>query len=233
MDRDKLTSEVLAGLEADCVGIVNCARLRERGNAADIERLLPGTRSIIVIAQEIPVEATRHITSRAEVGAIAMRDLYSQTAELVNGRMDWEAYKLVKKLHRLGYSGLSIPYGGPYDPRFLRGPLSYKHIAQAAGIGEIGWNGLLLTPEYGPRVRLTVVLTDADLYLESPRPADLPCMKCRGACAKICPSKAISYPVEGQPFSVDAHKCNSYLSGVQTCAECIRVCPAGKTRLKA
>ena len=229
MKKDELTAEILTGLDADCIGILSYEQWQETGDAATIEKLLPGARSIILMAQEIPAETTRHITSRAEVGAITMRDIFSQTAGLVDGRLDWEGYKLVKKLHRLGYRGLSIPSGGPYDPRFLAGALSYKHIGQAAGVGKIGWNGLLLTPEFGPRVRMTVVLTDAELHMEQLETSELPCLKCKGACVKICPSRAISYPDKGQTFNMDSHRCNSYLAGVQTCAECIRVCPAGKS----
>ena len=227
---DKLTSDLLEGIESDSMGTVSFAEWHGTPDAQMILDLLPGARTIVAFAQEIPVEVIRHTTWKADVGAITMRDLYSQTAELVNGRMDWEAYKLVKHLHQSGYRGLSIPYGGPYDPRFLTGVFSYKHAAQTAGLGNLGWNAQLLTPEFGPRVRLTCVLTDAELHLNRPELPELPCIKCQGACVKICPSKAISYPVGDEPYNVNAHACNSFLSGVKTCAECIRVCPAGLSR---
>lgn len=41
--------------------------------------------------------------------------------------------------------------------------MARRYAAVAAGLGEIGWNGLFLSPEYGPRVRLVLVVTEAHL----------------------------------------------------------------------
>lgn len=65
-------------------------------------------------------------------------------------------------------------------------------VAQAAGLGEIGRHGLLITKEYGPRVRLGVVTTDLPLIVDAPLPYGITefCRICN-RCATSCPGKAI------------------------------------------
>ena len=62
-----------------------------------------------------------------------------------------------------------------------------------AGMGELGRNGLLITPEFGPRVRISKILTDLPLIPDSPIEFGVTefcdvCMKC----ADLCPSRSIS-----------------------------------------
>lgn len=83
---------------------------------------------------EVPVEIFRHLTYRQEVGNVELRDMYHQTEQLLSGRLNWEAYRLVKKLHAMGYQALALPTGGPYGARFLEGAFSYKPAARAGGI---------------------------------------------------------------------------------------------------
>lgn len=66
-------------------------------------------------------------------------------------------------------------------------------VAQDAGLGEIGRNGLLITREYGPRVRLGVVTTDVPLLCDGKLDLGITqfCDEC-GKCAKTCPAKAIA-----------------------------------------
>jgi epoxyqueuosine reductase QueG len=218
---------LLGELEVDLAG---AARLGGRAGSQELEkarRLLPEAKSVIALAMEIPEEVFRHLTYRQEVGDLALRDLYGRTEELIAGRLNWEAYRLVKKLHALGYKALALPAGGPYDMRVLSGPLSYKHAAQAAGLGTIGWHSLLITPEYGPRVKLALVLTDAGFPASSTAGRTGECLRC-GACLRACPAQAISQPDTDRPYRLDVHACNSFLAAVGLCAECMKVCPGAK-----
>jgi len=67
-------------------------------------------------------------------------------------------------------------------------------MAMQAGLGDIGRNGLLITPKYGPRVRLSKVITDLPLVPDSPIDFGVTefCEAC-GKCADHCPSKSIMY----------------------------------------
>lgn len=223
-------SELLESIETDKVGV---ARLDESEDSPiwhKAQKLLPGAKSVVVLAQELFPEVVKHLTSETQAGEVALRDLYNANADLIKGRLNWQAYKIVKALHNRGFKGLPLPAdGGPYGKRFLEGALPYNRVAQAAGIGILGWHSLLITPEYGPRVRLACVISDAPLESSAPLSGQSPCPKCNGACVKICPAGAIAEPQEGEIYRLNKYACGVYLDASGTCAECLKVCPAGKT----
>lgn len=70
-----------------------------------------------------------------------------------------------------------------------RGGVYLKEAACMAGLGTIGRNNLLITPEYGPRVRLRAMTLSAELPPTGPVPFD-PCSGCDEPCRKGCPQKA-------------------------------------------
>ncbi len=221
--------DILDDLEVDIIGV---AGLDASGSGAELEkagRLLPDARSVVVMAMELPVEVFRHLTFKQEVGNIELRELYHQTEQLISGRLNWEAYRLVKKLHGKGYQALALPAGSPYDARFLESAFSYKHAARSAGLGYLGHNSLLLTPEFGPRVKMAVVLTDARLKTSQVKAIENRCISCK-ACVNACPAKAISQPSPGEPYRINIHACNTFLTAVGLCAECMKVCPLAKIK---
>lgn len=115
-------------------------------------------------------------------------------------------------------------------------------LAIQAGLGEYGRNGLLITPTYGPNVRIAKVLTDLPLAVDQPIEFGVKsfCQICR-RCSDSCPVKAIAKaePQSEPPnfsslqgirkWTVNAEKCFSFWVGMNTdCAICIRVCPYNK-----
>ncbi len=220
---------LLEDVEVDRIGVVSLEDYKDTPVWQQARDLLPGTRSIVVLALEVFPEVVKYLTSKKQVGETALRDLFKRNMEVINGRIDWEAYRVVKKLHSLGFSGLSLPAGGaPYDSRFLEGALSYVDVARTAGFGVKGWHSMLITPEYGARVRLALILTDAPLKPVTLAAGETPCVKCGGACIKICPVKAIAKPRKGEDYSINKYACSTYLDATVSCAECLKVCPAGR-----
>ena len=69
-----------------------------------------------------------------------------------------------------------------------KGGTYLKDSAVMAGLGCIGRNNILVTPEYGPRVRLRALTVDADMPSTGPRKFD-PCADCEEFCRKACPQK--------------------------------------------
>jgi epoxyqueuosine reductase len=65
-----------------------------------------------------------------------------------------------------------------------------KDAAVLAGLGIIGRNNLLVTPQFGTRVRLRALLTDIDLEKVDPLPFS-PCVRCPAPCLQVCPQKAL------------------------------------------
>ena len=111
--------------------------------------------------------------------------------------------------------------------------------ALEAGLGEYGRHGLLITPEFGPRLRLGKIFTDMPLQRDQPTSFGVErfCDGCR-RCTDACPAKAIpggrpsnerhnrSNLVGVRKWSVDGERCFKYWAKVNTdCSVCIRVCP--------
>jgi len=83
----------------------------------------------------------------------------------------------------LGISALSLPYQIEYGGAFL------KDAAHLAGLGVIGKNNLLVTPEFGTRVRLRGIFMEAELEPTGPIDFD-PCTGCDRPCHRVCPREA-------------------------------------------
>jgi reductive dehalogenase len=115
-----------------------------------------------------------------------------------------------------------------------------------AGLGELGRNGMLVTPKYGPRVRLAKVFTDMPLVADKPIRFGVEefCNVC-GKCATTCPGAAI--PTGDKTFEptydavhtssnpgvkkwyVNTPACHQvWAENGMDCATCIRVCPFNK-----
>ena len=67
---------------------------------------------------------------------------------------------------------------------------NHKMAATSAGLGWIGKNGLLISPEHGPRLSLATVLTDAPMRPDVPIEHCL-CGECV-LCIEHCPSQALT-----------------------------------------
>ena len=228
--RNKL-SKLLEGVEVDKVGVVKLEDVKDTPIYEKARSLLPEAKSIVVLALEVFPEVVKYLVSERKVGEMTLRDLFNRNAELVSGRLDWEAYKIVKSLHGADYKGIPLPASNtPFDGRLIESILSYKHTAKLAGLGVLGWNSLLLTPEYGARVRLGCIITDAPLLHSIPTEEYYPCPECGGACIKICPVSAIKQPKDSETYNLDKYVCNTYYNSAGGCAECLRVCPAGKLK---
>ena len=114
----------------------------------------------------------------------------------------------------------------------LNGLALYPPLAQLAGLGWMGLNGLIITPEFGPRVRLAAVFTSIQ-NLPEPEPnqhgwvRDF-CESCR-ICHKKCPPDAFyDDPVEhndGRVTYVKNELCFPYFNKYHGCSVCVKVCP--------
>jgi epoxyqueuosine reductase len=92
--------------------------------------------------------------------------------------------------------------------------VNLPQLAEKAGLGNLSPFGLLVHPIFGPRVILTGIKTTLPLEISS-RFSGLGCTDCM-ACIRACPQK----PVENGIVT---------LRLCQSCAQCLEVCPIGKT----
>jgi ferredoxin len=113
---------------------------------------------------------------------------------------------------------------------------NHKMAATSAGIGWIGKNGLLISPDYGPRLSLATVLTDAPLAPDRPMEFSL-CGGC-ALCLDHCPSQAITgaewsranpFTELVRPGACRSHKATKRATeGKPNCGLCINICPYGR-----
>ena len=75
-----------------------------------------------------------------------------------------------------------------------KGGIYLKDAAVMAGLGCIGRNNLLVTPEFGPRIRLRAMSVNMAMPSTGPMAFD-PCSTCEGLCRKACPQKAFDKQV--------------------------------------
>jgi len=83
----------------------------------------------------------------------------------------------------LDISAVALPY------KIEEGGIFLKDAAALAGVGIIGKNNLLLTREYGPRIRLRAMFLDVELESTGPIVFD-PCTTCDKPCFRACPQNA-------------------------------------------
>ncbi len=76
-----------------------------------------------------------------------------------NYHLYFAAYKMALFLERHGFVATALPSG----PGGGGAPFSHRHAAVAAGLAEFGWNNLVVSPDYGPRIRWVSVITRAEL----------------------------------------------------------------------
>lgn len=216
----------IAGLEVDGVGIASLDDWQGTKLEETAFKLLPSARSVVVVAMAIYPEVMAHATKNKKVGEAAMKDLVESHVDFLNDQLNEAVYRVAKASHQSGLQAMPLPAKGlPADSRLLTAVFSYKHAAQAAWLGKIGRSSLLVTPEWGPRVRLACCLSEA--FLEpTPAKAVPDCRGCR-LCIEKCPSEALTRPQDDEPYRLNKFACNSYRSGGY-CFECIRLCPAGR-----
>ena len=184
----------------DLAGIADARRPTLGYPPRPASALMPGARSVIVMA------------AAHSLGAVYAPDimLWTRSKMQTSRLLDAAAEKVGRLLESRGYLSLPVSADKPVeivkaDPQTgkkLRqtravGFLSLKHAALSCGMGEIGRNNLLLTPEFGPHQRLCAVITQAPLEPDPPRDLAL-CTGC-GECMKACPSGALkngSYDVD-------------------------------------
>lgn len=149
------------------------------------ERISPYIKSVIVIAKRIPVAAFRCKTT-IPVQYIDM---------LVLRKMDRISYELVEALEREGYPSF-VTAAQETDWSYKRasyGRLSTRHLGVEAGIGTLGLEVNILTPEYGPRIYLTGILTEHELEPDTIMTEQVCIGESCSRCLYSCPPDAVRH----------------------------------------
>lgn len=109
---------------------------------------------------------------------------------------------------------------GFFDGQCGKTPLPHKTIAILTGIGWIGKNNLLITPEYGCGICIGVILTDAPLNISHPQIIEAKCEGCR-ICLDFCNTNALKGCLWNKSISreemINVFECT-------TCMKCLVHC---------
>ncbi|AXV38240.1 MAG: 4Fe-4S ferredoxin [Methanobacterium sp. BRmetb2] len=161
---------------------------------------------------------------------------YHELYNTVNILLDIKAYEIANFLTEKGHPSIFLPRDGYGDINVLIDePLaffSHKHAAFLAGLGSFGLNNVILTKEYGPRVRFTSIFTSAPIKSDELKTHDL-CIRCL-KCADCCPVDAIPNSGDFPPL-MDKITCTIRSQELREeyrspCGICIKVCPVGMDR---
>jgi epoxyqueuosine reductase len=167
--------------------------------------------------------------------------LYQQHYLKVNALLDDIAVRVSQFLQNAGSKALPIPASQLLNKTEWYSYISHKAVAIAAGLGWQGKSLLVVTPQFGPRIRLVTVLTDA--VLEADPPIKNRCGRC-SSCTEACPAQAIKnvntkshYADREEALHFD--RCVAKVSQEFTklpfiespiCGVCIAACPWGRRK---
>lgn len=218
-DLDRMSVFVKRAARLFGASLVGVCRLNRDWVYADVD---VSNRFENVIVMAVEMDASGIATSPAAPAAAATGVGYSKMAFILAGVGEF--------IRNLGYEAIQCG-----NDTALSIPLAID-----AGLGELGRNGLLITPRYGPRVRLCKILTNLPLAPDKPIEFGVKkfCKECK-LCAEHCEAGAISTDEEpsfqatcrsnnpgAYKWYVDVEKCYLYWCENGTdCSTCIKVCP--------
>lgn len=197
---------------AQLFGVTPLSRLEGFDAVSRLQACYRGLKHAIVIGMHYP-DAYLQGSAGAPTGALGP---YSFSQYQVHRELGFIARDICGKLAGAGYEALPVldlcetaskvsnvrgtPPPGAMMERGMIGLLPYaflpdsrsnSYAAVASGLGTIGYNGCVLTPQYGPRQRFICIVTDLPLEADPMRLFDPGCAACR-RCLAACPTGAIS-----------------------------------------
>lgn len=189
----------------------------------------PSLKNAVSIIVKLSDSVLKTITDRPSIS-------YFQHYRAVNYKLDQLALAAVKYLEDNGYDAFPIAASQSVPTNKYSGIFQHKTCARLAGLGFIGKNSLFITEEYGSKVRLCTVLTNAPLKPDR-KIIEKGCGDCK-VCQNACPAGAI-YGINFNPDKpyeelFDKEKCSRNMKNYAdvgrgaVCGLCIKACPRNK-----
>lgn len=181
----------------DLVGVAPVSRLANGPEGARPTDYMPSARSVVVLAKKM-LDAVIDVAGHYEDEGKTLGPYMWYGYPMMNWELSAAAMRVSRFLEGEGAKALPFPPTGINYKFGTRADFSHRHAAVAAGLGQFGFSGLLLTPQFGPRQRLVSIITDAPLE-PSPMHEEPPLCRpdrCGHACIKACPTRAMTGRVE-------------------------------------
>lgn len=209
------TSDFITELEqiAYDAGVKDIRYVKVPPNAIFKDKGIPHPYAIVYTVEmdKEPIDTSPSFDSQLEV----MRG-YKNMAVIGN--------KLAGVMRKAGFAA--------YPGTALGGLTDYVHLGELAGLGAIGYHGLLITPGEGARLRINTIYTNIEnLPIQEENEhlwvRDF-CAMCK-KCVRGCPAKAIFQEPkprgDGGMQCIDHDDCRDYFTRNYGCAVCLAVCP--------
>ena len=232
MDLTKKFKEyVKSEYDIDYVGIAKASALDCEPEGHRPQDVLPGAKTIVVMVRRIADGAIQSLFRTYENNQTAAQSTYAAFAS--NNAANFLLVDVVFNVandieEQYGAVATPLPFniqqstlpekylGAIWSDPYGQGlPIDVFKDAWAAGLGEFGWNNRFMTPQDGPRVLVSAVLTTMDFDTDEPYSGKKLCdpEKC-GICAKLCPTcaivdKAKDISINGKSQQVSDLKVNS------------------------
>jgi len=214
--------ELVYSLGADVCGVAGVERFEDAPRGFRPVDIYPEAKCVISFGKHFSKSLFEAATNAP----------YTFVKYKLSAMLDDIAIQLMFSLESQGYKVIPIPTDEPYDywdseNRTGRGILSLKHAAQAAGIGYIGKNTLLINEKYGNRLYLGAVIVDAELAADE-LVRNLCPPNCT-LCLQACPQSALDGVTVNQKKCREACATSTPGGGfVYSCNTCRTACPFSK-----
>jgi len=213
-DREAIR-QAIRSMGAELVGFADVSRFQSAPEGFAPRDVLPGCKTAIAMA--IPFPRGGILSPNPHI--------YTRIRNSISDKLNGIALDVCLYLEKMGAASVPIPtVEGFPDPRTgrYRSLVSLKHMAEAAGLGTVGRNTLLITPQYGSLVWLGGVLTE--LQIEPDPMLENVCLHCE-KCVAACPAHALDGDL------LDQRACHHFAFGefeenfTITCHACREACP--------
>ncbi|WP_322184173.1 4Fe-4S double cluster binding domain-containing protein [Neglectibacter caecimuris] len=191
----------------------------------------------VSLAVKLPAETVHGIAEGPTIE-------YYEAYHTLNARLDALAEFAARYLEKRGFQAQAQTTTIVVEKAGYRTAIPHKTCATRSGLGWIGKSALLVTPEFGPAVRLSSVLTDAAFDWVGVPISSSRCGGCE-RCKNACPGSAIT----GTPWEtavererlVDVESCRRAArrlalertgKEITLCGKCIEICPYTQNYLK-
>lgn len=206
MLNSEMLKDAALGLGADLCGIASMDRFEGAPKQQDPRYIFPDAKACISLAFRIPrgylrgIEEGTYFVAYTAMGYSGMNKVYMPTVQRgICCFLEDHGYEAAPITNAIGAS--SVPYSTQTHDSTISRPVREGYpnpdilvderiAAYAAGLGEIGYSKVFLTPEFGPFQRFATILTDAPLEPDPIFEGGL-CDKCK-QCVKQCTGCAIS-----------------------------------------
>ncbi len=225
-------------LGADIVGIGSIDRWSTAPLQMDPKQIMPRAKSIIAMGFRVMrgslrgIEEGTYFSNYSAMGYGGITYLYMPMTVINLAKMiEDEGYEAVPMGHQSDWRAIDTKgylkenYSRPVEPGKAAPDVmvNLRIAAYLCGLGEIGYSKMLLTPEFGPRVRVGIIITELELEPDPIMEPGTLCNRCM-ACVRECPGgcipadRTVKANVNGKMLEwadVDMDGCNRAFVGAQ------------------